>query len=44
MRRPAVLAAAVGALALLVKRRSQARRAEQDLWTEAATASDLRGS
>jgi hypothetical protein len=44
VRRPAVLAAAVGALTVLLRRRSQARRAEQELWTEAAVAPDLRRS
>ena len=42
MRRPAILVSALGAVALLLRRRGQARRAEQDLWTEAAAAPDLR--
>ncbi|MGZ6793739.1 MAG: DLW-39 family protein [Mycobacteriales bacterium] len=43
MRRPAVLAALLGSLALVL-RRSRAQRAERDLWTEAAAkdAPDLR--
>ena len=42
MRRPALLATLVGALALLLARRSRSGRAERDLWTEATTAPDLR--
>jgi hypothetical protein len=42
VRRPALLAALLGAVALAVTRRSKARRAEHDLWTEATTAPDLR--
>lgn len=41
MRRPALLALLVAAAAALLRRRS-AQRAEQDLWTEAGTAPDLR--
>ena len=44
MRRPVVLVALLGAAAVLFKRRSKARQAERDLWTEASqeAAPDLR--
>lgn len=42
MRRPALLAALLGALAVVLRRRSRAGRAEKDLWTEATAAPDLR--
>ncbi len=42
MRRPALLAALLGALAVVLRRRSRAGQAEKDLWTEATAAPDLR--
>jgi hypothetical protein len=44
VRRPAVLVALLGSLALLLTRRGRAKRAERDLWTEASLvdAPDLR--
>jgi hypothetical protein len=42
MRRPALLVALVGALTLLLRRRTRAGQAEKDLWTEATAAPDLR--
>ena len=43
MRRPALLAAVLGAAVALFARRAKARRAEQDLWHEASLeAPDLR--
>ena len=42
MRRPALLVALLGALAVLVRRRARAGQAEKDLWTEATAAPDLR--
>lgn len=42
MRRPALLAALLGAAAVLVKKRSKAQQAERELWTEATEAPDLR--
>jgi hypothetical protein len=41
MRRPALLVALLGALAVLL-RRSRSGRAERDVWTEATTPPDLR--
>ena len=42
MRRPAVLLALLAAATLLLRRQSQARQAERDLWAEAGVAPDLR--
>jgi hypothetical protein len=42
MRRPAVLAALLGAVAVLLRRRGKSQRAERDLWNEATTTPDLR--
>jgi len=42
MRRPALLVAVLGAVAVLLRRRVRAGQAEKDLWTEATTAPDLR--
>jgi hypothetical protein len=42
MRRPAALAAALAAVALLLRRRARSAQAERDLWTEATAAPDLR--
>ncbi len=42
MRRPALLAAVLGAVALFLTRRGKAQQAERDLWTEATSAPDLR--
>jgi hypothetical protein len=45
MRKPAVLVTLLGAAAVLLRKRGKARRAERDLWTEAAKeapAPDLR--
>ena len=43
MRRPALLAALVGAAAVVLRRRSKAQQAERELWNEAtATPPDLR--
>ena len=42
MRRPALLVALVGALAVLLRRKSKAGQAEKDLWTEATATPDLR--
>ena len=42
MRRPALLVALLGALTVLLRRRSRAGQAERDLWTEATTTPDLR--
>ena len=42
MRRPVLLAALLGAAALLVRRRTSAARAERVLWTEATRPPDLR--
>ena len=42
MRRPALLVALLGAVALLLRRKAAAGQAEKDLWTEATTAPDLR--
>lgn len=42
MRRPALLAALLGVLAVVLRRRSRAGQAEKDLWTEATSAPDLR--
>jgi hypothetical protein len=42
MRRPALLVALLGALAVLLRRRSSAGQAEKDLWNEATTQPDLR--
>lgn len=46
MRRPAVLLAVLGVVAVLLKKRSKAQRAERDMWTEASwgatAAPDLR--
>lgn len=39
MRRPAVLVALLGSLALVLTRRGRAQRAERDLWTEASAPS-----
>ena len=42
MRRPAVLVALLGTLAVLLRRKAKAGQAEKDLWTEATAAPDLR--
>ncbi|MGB8650181.1 MAG: DLW-39 family protein [Mycobacteriales bacterium] len=42
MRRPALLAALLGAATVLMRRRGRAQKAERELWTEAAKAPDLR--
>jgi hypothetical protein len=42
VRRPALLLALLGLGAVLLRRRSAAARAEQELWHEATTAPDLR--
>lgn len=42
MRRPALLAALLGVLAVLLRRRARAGQAEKDLWTEATAPPDLR--
>lgn len=42
MRRPALLAALLGILAVVLRRRRQAGQAEKDLWTEATATPDLR--
>ena len=42
MRRPALLVALLAGLAVVLKRRSAAGRADKDLWTEATAAPDLR--
>ena len=42
MRRPALLVALLGAVTVLLRRRSRAGQAERDLWTEATAPPDLR--
>ena len=42
MRRPALLVALLGAVTVLLRRRSRAGQAEKDLWNEATTTPDLR--
>lgn len=42
MRRPALLAAVLGAVTVLLRRRSKAQQAERELWHEASAAPDLR--
>ena len=42
MRRPALLVALLGAVAVLLKRKGRAGKAEKDVWTEATSAPDLR--
>lgn len=42
MRRPALLVALLGAVTVLLRRRTRAGQAEKDLWTEATTPPDLR--
>ncbi len=42
MRRPALLVALLGAVTVLLRRRSRAGQAEKDVWTEATAAPDLR--
>ena len=42
MRRPALLVALLGAVTVLLRRRSRAGQAEKDLWNEATSAPDLR--
>jgi hypothetical protein len=42
MRRPALLAALLGAAALLVRRRARVGQADRDVWTQATEAPDLR--
>ncbi|MEX2289214.1 MAG: DLW-39 family protein [Mycobacteriales bacterium] len=42
MRRPVLLVALFGLLAVLLRRRVQAGQAEKDLWTEATAPPDLR--
>jgi hypothetical protein len=42
VRRPALLLALLGAVTVLLRRKSKAGQAEKDLWTEATTAPDLR--
>ena len=42
MRRPALLAALAGAVAVLLKRRSKAQQAEREVWKTATKEPDLR--
>jgi hypothetical protein len=42
VRRPALLAALVAVLSVVLRRRAQAGQADKDVWTEATTAPDLR--
>jgi hypothetical protein len=42
MRRPALLVALLGAVAVLLRRKARAGQAEKDLWTEATAPVDLR--
>jgi hypothetical protein len=42
MRRPALLVALLGAVTVLLRRRTRSGQAEKDLWTEATTPPDLR--
>lgn len=42
MRRPALLAALLGVLTVVLRRRREAGQAEKDLWTEATAPPDLR--
>jgi len=42
VRRPVLLVAVLAAVTALLRRRSQAGRADKDLWTEATAAPDLR--
>jgi hypothetical protein len=42
VRRPALLAALLGAAAVLLRRKTKAGQAEKDLWNEATALRDLR--
>jgi hypothetical protein len=42
VRRPVLLAALLGVLSVVLRRRSKAGQADKDVWTEATTAPDLR--